>query len=300
MASGDNKKQWTLLELVNWTTEYFEEKGIENARLNAELLLSHCLGMKERVMLYARFDRTVQPQDQKQFRKLVKARADRQPLQYVIGSSEFYGREFRVDESVLVPRPETELLVDKCLEKIPGEGGALVAADIGTGSGAIAVTLACEREELRVVATDSSSAALDIARANAAKHGVDGRVGFVEGHLCDPIPDRILEGDPGLGLVASNPPYVPGDQLDELQPEVSEWEPRQALDGGPDGLDVIRELVPSAAGLLRSGGWFVLEIGQGQSEAVREIIEGVDSLESGSLEAVHDDSCERILAVPKI
>jgi release factor glutamine methyltransferase len=297
MASQRDKESWTLLELLNWTTQYFEEQGIENPRLNAELLLSDVMGM-ERVMLYARFEQEPTESDRRRLRQMVKARASRCPLQYVLGHTEFYGRRFEVNDSVLVPRPETELLVDKCLEKL-SEGSVGWVVDIGTGSGVVAMTLACERPQLRVAATDSSESALEVARENARRNGVEDRVEFYAGHLCDPLPKDVVDGEGGIRLVASNPPYIPGEKIDDLQPEVSRWEPREALDGGADGLDVIREILPAGADVLQPGGWLVLEVGEDQADAVRELIEGGEPLEADSVETVRDDVCERVLAARK-
>jgi release factor glutamine methyltransferase len=238
-------------------------------------------------------------QNRARLRQMVKARADRRPLQYILGHDEFYGRRFEVNESVLVPRQETELLVEKCLEKLPEECGDMWAVDIGTGSGVIAVTLACERPDLRVAATDSSESALEVARQNARQNGVEERVAFFQGHLCEPLPEEIIGDESGVGLLATNPPYIPTDKIEELQPEVSRWEPREALDGGPDGVDVIRELLPAAAPVLRPGGWLVMELGEDQADAVRDLTGEIDSLEEGSVETVRDDVCERVLAVRK-
>ncbi|MFW6457074.1 MAG: peptide chain release factor N(5)-glutamine methyltransferase [Planctomycetota bacterium] len=294
MAVDKKEKEWTLLDLLNWTTQYFEGKGIDDARLNAEILLSEVMEM-ERVMLYARFENTVPAEKRRAFRRLVSKRADHQPLQYLLGSAEFYGRQFDVNPAVLVPRQETELVVDKCLEKIPAEMQDFMAVDIGTGSGVIGLTLACERKGIDVIATDTSGEALDVARSNAHVLGVDDRVDFYEGKLCDPLMGQ--EAD--IELIASNPPYIPTGEIDDLQPEVSEWEPREALDGGEDGLDAIRELVPRAADFLAAGGWLILEIGESQAEDVRGFVADEDDLDGKSVETVSDDNCVRVMAVRK-
>ena len=230
-----------------------------------------------------------------EFRELVQRRAGRYPLQYLLGGWEFYGRWFEVSEAVLVPRQETELLVDKCLEKLPADGSGVRAADIGTGSGVIAVTLACERPGLKLMATDASAEALQVAGRNAEMRGVKERIAFHQGDLCDALPP---EARGCLALIASNPPYVPSGQLEGLEPEVRDHEPRPALDGGPDGLGVIRRLMPEAAEALGAGGWLVLESGEGQAEAVRRLIEGIGLLEDESIQTVRDaGGCERVLAV---
>lgn len=294
MVAGKTQKEWTLLELLNWTTEYFEEKGIEDARLNAEILLSEVMGM-ERVMLYARFEKTLPAENRRKFRKLVSRRADREPLQYLLGSTEFYGREFEITPDVLVPRPETELLVEKCLDKIPEDAEDFAVADIGTGSGVIALTLACERPGVDVLAIDSSQDALGVAGSNARSLGIGDRVKLVQGHLCDPVTESNTEFD----LIASNPPYIPSSDVDGLQPEVSDWEPRQALDGGEDGLDAIREIVHDSPAVLVPGGWIVLELGEGQGESVRELVSDEETLDEASIETVMDDNCVRVMAIGK-
>jgi len=289
------EKRWTLLELLNWTAARFKRVGIDEARLNAELLLGKVTGL-ERIMLYARFDQEPTASQLDELRELVRRRASRHPLQYLLGRCEFYGRDFEVTPAVLVPRQETELVVDKCLEKIGGDGSGTLAADVGTGSGIIAVTLACERPGLRVAATDSSPDALALARCNAARHGVADRVEFACGDLCEALPAGMREG---LALIASNPPYVPSAQIAGLQPEVREHEPRAALDGGPDGLDVVRRLLPEAAEALGEGGWLVVELGEDQAPVVRRLIEDRGlGLAAESVETVRDGcGCERVLAV---
>lgn len=294
MQGTGSGKSWTLLELLNWTTRYFQQSGIENPRLNAEMLLAKVLAV-ERIMLYARFDQEPDTGRLVEFRELVKRRHERCPVQYLLGRCEFYSRDFEVTPAVLVPRPETELLVDKCLEVLPGDCAGLTAADIGTGSGAIAVTLACERPGLRLCATDSSPDALRVAARNAGRNGVADRVLPAEGDLCDALPDGFRAG---LALLAGNPPYVPTGRIADLQPEVRDYEPRRALDGGPDGLTVIRRLLPQAAQAVAGGGWIVLEIGEDQADEVRAIIGGIGLLDASSMETTRDGGgCERVLAV---
>ncbi len=257
-----------MLELLNWTADYFRRLGLESPRLNAEVLLGKTLGM-ERIMLYARFDQQVDEREREEFRALVRRRAAREPLQDLLGAYEFYGRRFELTPAVLIPRQETELVVEKCLEKAPD--APLWAADVGTGSGAIAVTLAAERPALHVIATDLSAEALAVAARNAAAHGVSDRVLTARGDLTAPgaRPAAGRTG-PGLDLLVSNPPYVPTGRIEGLEPEVRDYEPRRPWTAAPDGLDVLRRLVPAAAELLLPGGWMVLELGEGQADAVRQ------------------------------
>ncbi len=298
MANTGDNKIWTVLELLNWTADYFRRLGLENARLNAEVLLGKVLGL-ERIMLYARFDQPVGERERDEFRALVRRRADREPLQYLVGSCEFYGRRFELTPAVLIPRQETELVVEKCLARAKDD--ALWAADVGTGSGAIAVTLAAERPDLHVIATDLSEGALALAARNAAAHGVSDRVLTACGDLTDPVRGLLPADRAGLDLLVSNPPYVRTGEIAGLDPEVRDHEPRQALDGGPDGLDVLRRLVPAAAELLLPGGWLVLELGDGQADAVRQLAGGTGAFDVAGIETTIDaQGCERVFCARRL
>lgn len=288
-----------MLDLLDWTTGYFEDAEIENPRLNAEVLLGNVLGL-ERIMLYARFDRQLDPQQRSEFRELVRKRAEHCPLQYLLGEIEFYERDFKVTPAVLIPRPETELVVDKCLEKLPDEDEAYRIADVGTGSGVIAVTLAVERSSAQVIATDFSAEALEVAAENARRHGVKDRVGLFQGDLTDPVKEALEKAGKKLHLLVSNPPYIPSDQVEELAPEVRDHEPRRALDGGQDGLDYVRKLVENAGSLLEGGGWLVLELSEGQADSVRDLLQSEDAFCGAEIETETDGTgCERVLAVEK-
>jgi release factor glutamine methyltransferase len=295
MAFSGEKDRWTVLELLNWTTDYFGKSNIRDARLNAELLLGQVLGL-ERIMLYARFDEEVARPERERIRELVRQRAAHRPLQYLLGHCEFYGRRFQVGPAVMVPRQETELLVEKCLEKLPA--GEAWAADVGTGSGVVAVTLAAERAELHVVATDPSEEALRVAERNAARHGVAERVLLARGELAEPVAERLPPGRSTVDLLASNPPYVPTDRIEQLEPEVRDHEPRRALDGGPGGLTVLRGIVHQAPPLIGPGGWLALEVGEGQARAVIELVRDTKAFEMETVETVTDaGGCERVLCV---
>ena len=255
---------WTIQALLQWTTRFFESKGIPSGRLDAELLLAHALGWK-RIELYARYDHVPREETLEKFRDMVRARGRRVPAKYLTGETEFYSMALAVGPSVLIPRPETEFLVERALEIIPEDREALVA-DLGTGSGAIAIAVAAQRPRARLVATDVSPEALAVARANAERHGLAGRVEFRQG-------DWFAALEPGtlFDALLSNPPYVAAPDLERAMPEVRDHEPRAALDGGPDGLDALRRLVAGAAAWLRPAGWLVLEIGAGQRAAVLEL-----------------------------
>ena len=295
MAASPEEKPWTLLELLNWTTAYLARGGVEDPRLNAQILLAEAAGV-ERIMLYARFDQELAADRRRRFHELVKRRSERCPLQYLLGRCEFYSRNFKVTPAVMAPRQETELLVEKCLDKLPGDGSGANAADIGTGSGVIAVTLACERPGLRICAVDASADALQVAGRNAEAHGVSDRVAMACGDLCGALPEGMRQG---LALLAANPPYIPSERIKDLEPEVRDHEPRLALDGGPDGLAVVRRLLPQAAGALAEGGWLVLELGEDQATKVADMIRGMAMMDADSIETVRDNGCERVLAVCK-
>lgn len=247
---------WTPLRLLGWTQGFFAQKGVDAPRLTAELLLASALGC-DRVRLYLDFDKPMGEPELARFRELVKRRADGEPTAYLTGAREFWGRRFAVDARVLVPRPETELLVEAALAALP-EGGA--ALDLGTGSGAIAISLALGRPGARVTAVDLSADALAVAAANAA--ALQAGVTFLEGDLFSP-----LAAGTRFDVIASNPPYVPTGELAGLQREVRR-EPRLALDGGPDGLAVLRRVVEAAPRWLSPGGTLLLEMHESHLESL--------------------------------
>jgi len=251
---------WTVLKVLQWTAEHLRQKGVENGRLDAELLLAASLGL-DRVGLYLNYDRPLQAEELANYRQLVKRRAAREPVQYILGRCEFWSLSLQVSPAVLVPRADTEVLVEEALKYVPEAGGDLL--DVGTGSGAIALALASERPELAVTALDRSTGALAIAADNAAALGLT-RVRMLEGDL------NQLPAGPWT-LVVSNPPYIPSADLAGLMDEVRNFEPPEALDGGPDGLACYRALAGQAQAVLRPGGWLLVEVGIGQAEAVRSL-----------------------------
>jgi release factor glutamine methyltransferase len=236
--------------------------GVESPDWDAERLLRHVLGC-DRAALLANPGHVVPEADEARFLSLVRRRAAREPLQYILGTQAFWKHEFLVSPAVLVPRPETELLVEASLELLQGVEEPVVV-DVGTGSGCIALSIAAEREDALVRATDVSEAALGVARENARRLGLERRVTFHLGDLLEPLSG--LEGR--VDLVVCNPPYVGPAELAALAPEVREHEPVEALSGGEDGLSAHRRLLPAAAAMLRPGGSIVLELGRGQAAAV--------------------------------
>ncbi|MDB4949461.1 MAG: Release factor glutamine methyltransferase [Gemmatimonadetes bacterium] len=266
-GAGEGERVWTVVEMIRWTTGWLQGKGFHNARLNAEMLLAGVLRLK-RLDLYLQFDRPLRAEEVAEFKARLLRRAKREPLQYIEGIAHFRHLVLRVDARVLIPRPETEVLVDAVLAWARGRE-ALSAADVGTGSGAIALALATEGPFARVVATDVEPGALDVARANHALAAPDAPIEFRLGESYGP-----LDGD-RFDVVVSNPPYVGLDERDALDPEVRDWEPARALFAGADGLEVVRGLVSGACGVLRPGGLLALEVGAAQTEAVAEMVRAV-------------------------
>jgi len=251
---------WTVLRILEWTAEHFTRKGIEGGRREAELLLSRVLGL-DRVGLYLQFDRPLDEQERHDFRALVERRARREPLQYICGETEFWSLPLDVAPGVLIPRPDSEILVEEGLRLLgPDEEGRVL--DVGTGSGALAIAIAHERPRLRVDGMDISPEALQLARRNAERNDLAGRIDWVQGDL------RQLPAH-GYLLVVSNPPYIPSGEIEALMPEVRDHEPRLALDGGVDGLDAYRALARQAGERLVPGGWLLVEVGIGQAGDVQ-------------------------------
>lgn len=263
---------WSILHMILWSAEYLAEKGVENARLDAEWLLARALEV-ERLQLYLQFDRPLSLEERGAFKPLLRRRARREPLQYILGRTAFRELDLLTDRRVLVPRPETEVLVEEVLgwgAERPERFRSVL--DVGTGSGAIALSLALEGECGRIVATDISAEALEVATENARRHEVTGKVEFRRGGLFD-----ALEIGERFDVVVSNPPYVEEGQVLDLEPEVSEWEPAGALFAGADGLDVIRSLVAGAGERVVPEGLLALEVGAGQESRVVELIEETDA-----------------------
>jgi release factor glutamine methyltransferase len=252
-----------LLEVLRGAESYLAARGVAGPRLNAEHLLAHTLGLK-RMELYLQFDRPLGEAERAPLRELVRRRGAREPLQHILGAVEFHGRSFACDPRALIPRPETEQLVELALELLRGRPQPSIL-DVGTGSGVIALTLAAEAPAAAVTATDLSPDALALASGNAGRLGLTERVRFVQADL--------LPADGGaFDLIAANLPYIPAREIDSLSPEVLR-DPRSALDGGPDGLDLIRRLVADAPARLAADGALVLEIGAGQDAAVTALLE---------------------------
>ncbi|MBE0598629.1 MAG: peptide chain release factor N(5)-glutamine methyltransferase [Desulfuromonadales bacterium] len=253
-------ESWTVLKVLQWTEGYFREREIAEPRLDAQVLLADQLGL-DRVGLYVNFERPLSPQELAEFRQRVGRRVRHEPVQYILGRSEFWSLTLRVTPAVLIPRADTEVLVEEALARAPAAANLL---DVGTGSGAIAIALAHELPAATVLAVDLSLEALAVAATNAQLNQVADRIVFQRGDLTE------LPAGP-FDLIVSNPPYIPVGEIAALMPEVRDFEPHLALDGGADGLASVRHLARQAPSRLRPGGWLLVEIGVGQAEAAKEL-----------------------------
>ena len=292
---------WTVLRLLTWTTDFLKSRGADSPRLDAEVLLAHARGC-DRIMLYTAFDQVVDEGVRARFRELVKRRAEGMPVAYLVGKREFYSLPLRVTPDVLIPRPETELVVVETLAAI-GEGGPkskvqgptsksadsdlghgtldlgpLLVADVGTGSGPIAIAVARHAPQCRIVAIDISPAALAVARENAAACSVAERIEFIESNLLAALPAQ-----PRFAVIASNPPYVSESEFAALPPSIKDHEPRQALVAGPQGTEVIERLIPQAAERLLPGGWLIVELSPMIAERVVQLLAADGRYEPASL-----------------
>ena len=265
---------WTIKALLAWTIDFLTRKGVSAARLEAHVLLAHVLKCP-RIELVARSDESPTDADRTTFRELIKRRVEGWPVAYLVGSKEFYLLKFEVSPAVLVPRPETETLVQEA-DRLLKPLAAPTVLDLGTGSGCIAVVLAHQRKAARVTAVDISPDALDVAKRNAATHHVADRVTFLNGDLFGPVPAGQFD------LVVSNPPYVTPAELAGLAPDVRDHEPRLALDGGPDGLAFYRRIAAGVGAFLKPGGAVLVEIGSTQDDAVRALFAAQSELELGA------------------
>ena len=252
----------TVLEIIKRTTEFFDKRGVESARLNAELLVGHALGLK-RMQLYIQFERPLTETELEKIRPLVKRRGNREPVQYIVGEMDFGGLKLKVDRRALIPRPETELL----LELLPPRVAAAPARilDLGTGSGALALAFAKAYPEAMVTAVDKSEAALALARENAESAGLAGRVGFISSDWFTALPAGET-----FQLIVANPPYLSDQETRATQPEVRDFEPLMALSAGPDGAADLERILAAAGGYLTAGGVLACETGIAQHARLRE------------------------------
>lgn len=271
--STDTEQVWTVGDLLNWTAKHFAEKGVEFPRLDAEVLLAHALGCK-RIDLYGtRFGDVADADARRRYKDLIRRRLEGCPVAYLVGRKEFFALEFEVTPAVLIPRPDSELLVMECLRLAKSLPRPRIV-DIGTGSGNLAIAIAKNHAEAAVTAIDASAEALEVAKRNAARHGVTERVRFLQGDLFAPLGSAEQ-----FDLVVSNPPYIPTEDLRSLPVGVRDYEPRTALDGGPSGFAVFDRLVDEAPRFLAEKGYLLLEIGAPQEARARQRIQSMPHYE---------------------
>jgi release factor glutamine methyltransferase len=275
MNATNGQEPWTLLRLINWTRDHFTSHQVDSPRLAAEVLLAHVLGC-ERMALYTRFGEVPASEQLAAFRELVKRAAEHEPVAYLVGHRDFYSLQLAVTPEVLIPRSETELVVDKAVEYLRGLGRPGACWDICTGSGAVAIAVAANVPDVTVLATDISEAATDLAGRNAAAHDVAGRVDVAAADLLAWPAGR--DGPRVFDVITANPPYVTESDMADLPPEVRR-EPRQALAGGADGLDFIRRILTDAPDILADGGLLAMEIGYNQAATVWDLLLQIDRYE---------------------
>jgi release factor glutamine methyltransferase len=271
----------TVLEAIQKSTEFLGKKNVESPRLQSELLLAHLLKMP-RMKLYLNFDRVLTVAETDALRELVKRRGLREPLQHIVGTTSFCGCEIAVNRHALVPRPETELLAE-CGWQFLSTLNLSTCLDFGTGTGCIAIALAAKCPNASITALDVSADALALAKENAGKNNVAGRIEFFQGDGFAGLPAAQFD------LIVSNPPYIASAEIATLEPEVRDFDPRAALDGGADGLDFYRRLAAQAKPFLKPGGKIMLEFGDGQADAIAKIF----TVENWIVEAVKEDYSQR-------
>lgn len=268
MTTGQEPRttDWTLGRLLDWTARFLAEKGSEFPRLDAEVLLAHAQGCR-RIELYTRYEEAAGEAVRERFKELIRKRIEGCPVAYLVGRKEFFSLEFEVGPAVLIPRPDTETLVMKCLELARPQAAPEIV-DVGTGSGNIAIAVAKHHAGARITGIDGSADALAVAQRNAVKHGVSDRIQFLRGDLLTPLPAGAR-----FDFILSNPPYIAEKDWEKLPVGVRQYEPRVALDGGPDGYQVVTRLIEQAGSHLRPGGYLIVEIGAPQEERVRQLFE---------------------------
>jgi len=268
---------WTIQKLLNWLTKRFTDKGLDSPRLSAELLLGSVLE-KKRLELYTQFDKVVAKERLDRLHDLVKRAEQGEPIAYLTGRTEFYSMELDITPDCLIPRPETELLVERAIEFLRGRSGKQLVCDLCTGCGCVAAAIAKNFRDARVIATDISDVALKTAARNIDKHKLNDRVTLLCGDLFDPIVPELGGGGPvlsaveGFDLIVCNPPYVSAAEFEKLDKTVKDFEPRSALFGGDNGLEVYRRICEKADAFLKPDAALMMEIGYSQGQAVRELL----------------------------
>lgn len=268
--SDSDNRIWNISELLKWTADYFQSNNIESPRVGAELLLSHCLNVP-RLNLYLQYDKPLLPEELRRYKLMIKRRIAREPVAYITGYKGFWTLDLAVSKNVLVPRPDTECLVETALEMLRiNPETPLNVLDLGTGSGAIILSLASEMPVNKYFAVDVSVEAIKVAKQNAELNCPERNISFISSSWFDGLVENEM-----FDLIVSNPPYIPTKDIMELEPEIKEYEPFLALDGDVDGLKCVRHIIEHAGNYLRPGGWLMIETGFDQKEAVVDIAYGV-------------------------
>jgi release factor glutamine methyltransferase len=305
---------WTIQKLLNWITEYLTNKGIDSPRLSAELLLSHVLGMK-RIELYTQFNKHVAKQQLDKLHDLVKRAGQHEPIAYLTGKAEFYSLELKVTPDCMIPRPETELLAERAIEFLRtrpirnstmrqisrkeevsngASSGTQFVCDLCTGCGCIAVAIARNLPDARIIATDISDAALNVAAINVEEHQLTKRITLLLGDLFDPIVPHLDVTE--FDLIVCNPPYVSASEFEKLDKNIKDYEPKLALLAGEDGLDIYRRIIEKADQFLKPDAALMLEIGYDQGPAVKEMLEKTSAFAEIKIEKDLDNNDRIVIA----
>jgi release factor glutamine methyltransferase len=263
-------EHWTIQKLLNWITDFLTQKGVDSPRLSAELLLTHVLGLS-RIELYTLFDRQVEPAKLEILRGLVKRCGEHEPVAYLVGRCEFYSLPLKITRDCLIPRPETELLVERAIEFVRKRTGPQYILDLCTGSGCIAAAIAKNCKDCSVIATDICDKALAVAAGNLESLKLTDKIKLLQGDLFNPIIEGLDQAK--FDLIVSNPPYVSDAEFEKLDKNVKEYEPRHALYGGKDGLDIYRRIISTVGDFLKPDGALMLEIGYAQGKSVQTLLE---------------------------
>jgi len=289
------RPDWTPIKLIQWATSYFDSHHIDSPRTTAEVLLAHALSVK-RIDLYLRYDQPLNSDELNRFKTLIKRRLDREPVAYILGCKEFWSMGLEVNRKVLIPRPETECLVERALASLAADSnaGCKSILELGTGSGAVIVALASENPRHSYLGTDISSDAVRVARRNAIRYGLGAKIHFVVADWFAPI--DVTSGR--FDLIVSNPPYVRSKDLKQLQPEIHVYEPAEALDGAEDGLRYLRHIIECAYRYLKPDGALLLEMGHDQKEPLKQIIDACGRYEAAEFYKDYSGH-DRIVSVKK-
>jgi release factor glutamine methyltransferase len=266
--------EWTIIKLLKWTTSYFESRDIDSPRIDAEILLAHALQL-QRIDLYLQYDQPLSGNELSRFKDFIKRRINREPVAYIVGSKEFWSMDFMVTKDVLIPRPETEFLVETALNLLPQDSSSNPTLtpkhilELGTGSGAVVLALASMRPDHQFFASDRLMSAVNLAKQNAKHHAIKSRVSFICADWFEPFKDIR----PVFDMIVSNPPYVPSRVVGKLQPEIVKYEPISAIDGGEDGLSCLRYIINNAHFYLQRKGHLLLEMGHDQRDDIQKIVD---------------------------